>query len=555
MTEAAGQAEGPAISEDPPVAENPPVAEVSPSPASPPAAKNTREEGFDLARAVAIVLMVLVNFQLMLARGPAPTDGPASLLLRWIVHVPSGRSSSLFVVLAGVGITLLTRTARTTGDRKEWRVAVRTLLLRSVFLLFAGLTLILVWSIDILHFYAAYLFLATLFLIWLPDRALLVVYALIVSAGVAIELAFPEIPEIPFRTPLGLLSDLFVSGVHPIFPWLAFVTYGLWLGRRDLSNVGLRRRIGLAAGLVVVAVELGSLLVSLVVISVPALSPLSSHLDLLATGWTPDPLYVISASGTATLVIVLAHEVVSHARLQQHRVAHTLTRAMIATGQLALSIYVTHAVIGVVIPRAIFGWNHGLPVEAVTAYWAAFCLSIIVLAAIYRRFLSRGPLEFVMRALTSWRLSSERAPTRAPTPTANTIPEPPRPLWLVVLALALVLLAIRVLGLPLSSSDTTAPVARMGQLSLLSQRSAHLLDLSAPSIVTLETHSGLDLYLELDALDAEGNATRVAEDDDGGPGTEARIARALSPGRYRITVRPYGATTGPYAVSVLLTEP
>lgn len=503
---------------------------------------------FDLARSFAIVMMVLINFQLMLAARPADGDGAFSRALRWIVHVPSGRASSLFVVLAGVGISLLTRDARAaTGPERWWvrALATRILLLRAAFLLIAGLLLYQVWWIDILHFYACYLLIAALVLWWIPDALLLLAYLLVVIAACAIHLLDPPLPDLPLLSVQGFAIDALIDGVHPVLPWLAFVIYGLWLGRRDLGQPAIRRRIALVAAALFVGIELGALLLTTLVLSWPPLSPLTPHLDLLGTGWSPDPLYVISASCTATLFIVLAHELIDVPRIAGRRI----TRAMIAAGQLALSIYVTHAVLGVFIPRALFGWRQALPVEAVTAYWLAFCVTVVIGAAIWRRFVARGPLELVMRALTSWRLPREReriVPSPPPAPEAPPLPRWTRGLALAVSALAGLLLLLRITGIPLSA--TLDDGSRLGALSLFTQRQRHELTITEPTIVTLETHSGLDLYLELDDRDG----TRIAEDDDSGEGTEARLVQRLDPGTYWVAVRPYGATTGPYRLSVSL---
>ncbi len=512
---------------------------------APASAPRSRLLAFDLARAFAIVMMVLINFQLMLALRPAEADGAMSRALRWIVHVPSGRASSLFVVLAGAGISLLTRDARAAVGPERWwarAYATRVLLLRSVFLLGAGLLLYQVWSIDILHFYACYLLIAALVLWWLPDVVLALGYVAIVLAGVVIHLADPPLPTLPLESAQGFVIDALIDGVHPVIPWLAFVTYGIWLGRRDLLQPALRRRIALAAGALFVSVELGALGLTTLILSVPTLAPLVAHLDLLGTGWSPDPLYVVSASCTATLFIVLAHELMDLPRVAAHR----LTRALIAAGQLALSIYVTHAVVGVHLPRLWLGWRQALPVEWVTAYWAAFCVVAIAAAALWRLFLPRGPLEMLMRALTSWRLPRDETGVVAhaePSPSPS-LPRWSRPLALAVAAFAALLALLRVTGVPVSA--TLEDGSRLGALSLLAQRQTHELTLSEPAAVVLETHSGLDLYLELDGSDG----VRIAEDDDGGEGTEARIARTLPAGTYRITVRPYGATTGPYRLSI-----
>jgi len=70
----------------------------------------TRIIGYDFARAFAIFGMVFVNFKIVLDS----TTGNETL--RVIVSLVEGRASALFVVLAGVGISLLTKTARLQKD-------------------------------------------------------------------------------------------------------------------------------------------------------------------------------------------------------------------------------------------------------------------------------------------------------------------------------------------------------------------------------------------------------------------------------------------------------
>jgi uncharacterized membrane protein YeiB len=524
------------------------------------ASASTREEGYDLARALAIVLMVLVNFQLMLARPPAG-EGTAELLLRWLVHVPSGRSSSLFVVLSGAGFSLLTRRARESGDRVELRVARRTLLLRAAFLFVLGNLLHVVWSIDILHFYACYLAIAALLFLRASDAVLLGAAALITALGAALEVLLevlaPDREELPFLSPGGMALDALIDGVHPVVPWLAFVAYGAWLGRRDLAHEGTRRALLRRAALVVVAVELGSLAVSYAATRLDALAALRPHLGLLATSWTPDPLYVVSASATATVMITLAHEVVARPAVARQ----PIVRALVATGQLALSLYLTHAIVGVVIPRWTLGIGHALSVTVVTAYWAGFVLVAIAGAALHRRFFARGPLEWVMRRLTSFRLSSEpsRELLRQPLVTIAHAPAPRSAglAWAVVAVGGLALAVARLTGLPLAATTgpalevpTPAPLFAAGELTLLGMRAEHRLDVRAPTHVILETRSGADLYLELDGVGPDGTRTRLGEDDDGGDGLDARLELDLAPGEHRVIVRPYAATTGPFLLEV-----
>jgi uncharacterized protein len=524
------------------------------------ASSDHREAGWDLARAFAIVMMVLINFQLMLAsRPPATGLDHGEQVLRWLVHVPSGRSSSLFVVLSGVGFSLLTRRARVrtgdaTRDRTELVVALRTMLLRVAFLFVLGNTLLLVWPIDILHFYAFYLLLATLLFLRTPGWLVLAIGALATIAAAVIDVALPERAEVPYLTPLGMALDVVVDGVHPVLPWLGFVAWGAWLGRRDLSDVSRRRAYLLRASVVVVLTELASLLLAWTVLNVPALALVTPHLGILNTGWDPAPLFVVSACGTATVFITLAHEITAHPRLG----ASLPVRALVHTGQLALSIYLTHAIVGVVLPRFFLGWGHALSVGAVTAYWLAFVLTVILGSAIYRRVLPRGPLEWVMRTLTSWRLKRERAgepPARADESERAADRATPRAkgVWIAVAVGAAALVFARVLGTGGGTDEEVvvldAASVRGGELTLLHPR--HVIHLEVPRLtrVVVETRSGMDLYLELDRIDGT-TRRRMAEDDDGGDGLDARIETHLMSGTHELVVRPYGAVTGPFVVTI-----
>ena len=63
--------------------------------------------GYDLARALAVFGMVVVNFKIV--KG-AEDNGPAWLVS--LVGLLSGRAAATFVVLAGIGISLLTQKPR-----------------------------------------------------------------------------------------------------------------------------------------------------------------------------------------------------------------------------------------------------------------------------------------------------------------------------------------------------------------------------------------------------------------------------------------------------------
>ncbi len=121
--------------------------------------------GVDAARAVAVLGMVMVHF------GPTPAPDTA---LGNLYGVPHGRASVLFVLLAGVGVALLS--AGGPSEKAPRRLAnVRgRLILRAALLLPLGLWL---QGLDhgvlvILQYYAVYFVLAA-FVLTFPDRWLL----------------------------------------------------------------------------------------------------------------------------------------------------------------------------------------------------------------------------------------------------------------------------------------------------------------------------------------------------------------------------------------------
>ena len=72
----------------------------------------TRVIGYDIARALAVFGMVVVNFKVVMG---AAMNGPDWLVKT--IGLLDGRAAATFVVLAGAGVSLLTKKARTLGDR------------------------------------------------------------------------------------------------------------------------------------------------------------------------------------------------------------------------------------------------------------------------------------------------------------------------------------------------------------------------------------------------------------------------------------------------------
>ena len=84
--------------------------------------------GLDIARAFAIVGMVIVNFKITMS---AETSGPQ--WLRTFAALFDGRAAATFVILAGIGASLGSRRARENGDQSARRAAQMTLAKRGLF--------------------------------------------------------------------------------------------------------------------------------------------------------------------------------------------------------------------------------------------------------------------------------------------------------------------------------------------------------------------------------------------------------------------------------------
>ena len=358
-----------------------------------------RIEGYDLARALAIFGMVAVNFKVVMGAGGWGSEArPGPEWLQFLTGLLEGRAAATFVVLAGVGVALGTRRAVASGDPQALSSARKTLWKRAAFLFFGGLLFATVWEADILHFYGWYIGIGAL-LIAFPSRALLAAAALLMIAFPALLLAFSYEAEWNldtlayegFWTPAGQARHLFFNGFHPVVPWIAFLLFGMWLGRQDVLDPAVRRRLFIGGAAVALTIEIVS--AALVAQLTRGASAEDAEVVVALLGsevLPPMPFYMLAAGGTATALIMLA------VAFAQRFPGAPWTRALVAAGQLALTIYVAHVLIGMGALSAVGRLeNQSLPF-AVAASVAFYALAV-AFAVLWRKRFDRGPLEWVMR--------------------------------------------------------------------------------------------------------------------------------------------------------------
>lgn len=364
--------------------------------------KYKRLVGFDVARALAVFGMVIVNFKLVMGSGAggAATAGPNWLV--WLAGLLDGRAAATFVILAGVGISLMTHRARQSGDAAALAERRRGLVKRAIFLLCFGLLYTPLWPADILHFYGLYILIGTALLsaadrtLWLTALALAALFLVLLLVGdYDAGWDWDTLYYTDFWTAAGMVRHLFFNGFHPVLPWAAFLLVGIWLGRREMGDPRVGRRLlagGLASTLLAEAAS------HLLTIWLPALLPEANPADireLCATApMPPTPLYLLSAGGTA--VALIAACVFLSERL---RAATWLLRPLTHTGQLALTLYVGHVVVGMGLLEGM-GRLEGQSLPVALGSALVFCAAGVLFATGWRRFARRGPLEWVMRRLT-----------------------------------------------------------------------------------------------------------------------------------------------------------
>lgn len=351
---------------------------------------SARIEGYDAARALAILGMIIVNFKLLMA-------SPDSGVLGAFTSLLEGRAAALFVLLAGVGLTLLSR-----GGASEvlaQHTARLRILKRAGFLMLLGLLVSTIWPADILRFYGIYLAISAVFL-FVPDRWLLWGAGFFVVGFVALfwmldytqgwDWATLSITDA--WTPWGAFRSLFFNGFHPVFPWMAFLLVGMWLGRQEVTQRRFRRHAMRVSVIILVATEIVSAV--LVQLTTPVLGIESSLFLFGREIIPPTPFYVLSAGSSALLVVLLMIEIGEHLR------GGWVWRALVMTGQLALTLYLAHVAIGM---TAIFalGWlQTGQPLALAVGYSLVFYLIGILFAVWWRHKHNQGPFESLMRRLT-----------------------------------------------------------------------------------------------------------------------------------------------------------
>jgi uncharacterized membrane protein YeiB len=351
--------------------------------------------GIDVARSLAVIGMIIVNFKVVFGENGQPW-------VKAFAGIFDGKAAATFVVLAGIGLALMTNTAINNNDKAKLKVARNRIARRAVFLFILGISYITIWPADILHFYGIYMAI-TLVLLSKKEHTILI-------SGIVVILVFPllltfldyetgwdfETLEYQgFWTYQGFIRNLFFNGFHPVIPWTAFMLFGYWFGKQDLHNDKFVKKIFWISTSAFILIQVLSYFTILFLSE----GNQEAHTELTEIFGTnpmpPLPIYIFN--GIAIAFSIISACIITAKKFENNFIINTLNK----TGQLALTFYVAHVIIGMGIIDAInpskMG-NYSIEFSVLSAI--VFSLLCVIFAVVWRKYYKSGPLEWLLRRIT-----------------------------------------------------------------------------------------------------------------------------------------------------------
>jgi uncharacterized protein len=351
--------------------------------------------GFDLAKAYAILGMYIVNFNTVFG-----SLNSKSVLGKFL-SMFSGNSSSTFVILAGMGIALITNKVDYLAEEKN--KLKKVISRRSWFLFVIGLLLYVWWPADILHYYGGYMhlalpiiFLPKRYLLWASLGAIIIFHFLFTIIPYDTGWNFTALEYKDFWTINGFIRNTFYNGWNSIFPWVAYFFVGMWLGKLDWSNFLLQQKM-FAIGLL--------LWISIAILQfyAPQFITDKNILLYITADYIPPFLpFMLSTFGFALMLI-------STFMFIGDKVGHLKSAKLFScTGQMTLTHYISHLTIGMLLFSVITGKSyidissHSAPTNPL--HILLFAIAYFAMSCVFSYFWSNkfknGPIESLMRSIS-----------------------------------------------------------------------------------------------------------------------------------------------------------
>ncbi|WP_299242036.1 DUF418 domain-containing protein [uncultured Aquimarina sp.] len=356
---------------------------------------NKRIIGIDVARALAVIGMIIVNFKVVFG-----ANG-----LSWVKSVASifdGKAAATFVVLAGIGLALMTNSAIQKNDQDKLKIVRIRIMKRALFLFIVGISYITIWPADILHFYGVYMLFVMLLLNAKKSTILASVITFIIVFPILLIFwnyetgwNFETLNYEHFWSFNGFIRNLFFNGFHPVIPWTAFMLFGYWFGKQNLHDNKFVKKIFWISLICFILIQLLSY-TTILLLSGGNQESVNELTQILGTNPMP-PLPMYMFTGIAVSSFIVSACILISKRFENSK----LVDALYKTGQLALTFYVAHVIIGMGIIEVINSNKIGnYSIEFSVIYAIAFSFLCILFAIYWRKHFKSGPLEWVMRKVT-----------------------------------------------------------------------------------------------------------------------------------------------------------
>lgn len=351
--------------------------------------------GIDVARSLAMFGMLIVNYSVITG---AEAKGPS-----WLIKLTSlieGRASALFVILAGIGIALMTKRARESNNQEQLQKARQSIWKRALLLFGLGMGLYAIgWAGDILHYYGFYLFFLAFF-IGFKKRINIIIAGVLIIVAQASQLTYDMftgwqpnalyMEYVDFWSIRGFTRNLFINGYHPIFPWFAFILIGFVIGCYSLKDWRILRNL-LAIGftLLVIAESASVLLIKQLT---PVLTSDVAQFLFNTGPILPSMLYMLSAIGSSFIILVIILKVTEKAE------SFWIWKVIVPSGQMTLTHYIGHIVIGLSILDNL-GRIENQQLPFIYIFSVSFYVGCIIFSVLWKIKFDRGPIEWLMRKL------------------------------------------------------------------------------------------------------------------------------------------------------------
>ena len=177
---------------------------------------------------------------------------------------------------------------------------------------------------------------------------------------------------------------------------ISFLFMGMWLGRQNLSDPEIRKKLlGYSLGIFIFAEGLSWLLIRIFIEFSSNEMETEAIKAIFGTApMPPTPLYLLSAGGMAVIIITLS------VALTRRFPTSPWIQPFIATGQLALTLYVAHVVLGMGLLETVgLLENQTLPFAVGSAL--VFYVIGVIFSVFWRKRFKQGPLELIMRRVSN----------------------------------------------------------------------------------------------------------------------------------------------------------